>query len=174
VDALRAVVSDMAEVGPEAEPPERLWARIEASVRAIATAAPNGRAESVAEPATQAWTRWRDDAAAAAPLAFVAAAGPWEATAVPGIAARKLFVDEKNDRVTMLVRMSPGAAYPSHRHAGPEECFVLQGDLRTGDVVQHAGEYQRAATGSVHPSQSTEKGCVLLIVSSLHDTLIAA
>ena len=108
------------------------------------------------------------------PLAFVAAEGPWEATAVPGIEARKLFVDEPNDRVTMLVRMAPGAAYPSHRHAGPEECYVLQGDLRTGDVVQHAGEYQRAAMGSVHPSQSTEGGCVLLIVSSLHDTLLAA
>ena len=166
VSALRAVVGDMAELAPQADPPERLWQRIAQRVAAERPAR--------AEQATQSWKHWHDDAAAASPLAFVAAEGPWVATAVPGIEARKLFVDEKNDRVTMLVRMAPGSAYPSHRHAGPEECFVLQGDLRTGEVVQHGGEYQRAERGSVHPSQSTEGGCVLLIVSSLRDTLIAA
>ena len=160
VAALRAVVGDMTELAPEADPPEGLWARVLQRVRA--------------EQPAQAWKQWRDDAAAAAPLAFVAAEGPWETTAVAGIEARKLFVDEKNDRVTMLVRMAPGSAYPSHTHGGPEECFVLQGDLRTGEVLQHAGEYQRAERGSVHPSQSTEGGCLLLIVSSLRDTFVAA
>ena len=81
--------------------------------------------------------------------------------------ARRLFVDRAAQRVTMMVRMQPGASYPAHRHAEAEECFVLSGDLWTGSVRLHAGDYQRAEQGSRHPLQSTEGGCVLLLVSSL-------
>ena len=35
-----------------------------------------------------------------------------------------------------------------------------------------AGDYQRAAGGSQHPWQSTRDGCLLLIVSGLHDELL--
>ena len=60
-----------------------------------------------------------------------------------------------------------------HHHGGAEECYVLEGDLRTGDVWMHAGDYQHAAAGSVHPVQSTVQGCLLLIHSSLQDELLA-
>jgi len=36
----------------------------------------------------------------------------------------------------------------------------------------HAGDYQRVEVGSEHPVQSTENGCLLFIVSSLHDELL--
>ncbi len=71
----------------------------------------------------------------------------------------------------MMVRMEPGASYPAHRHGGAEECFVISGDLRTGAVHLRAGDWQRADAGSRHPVQSTDGGCVLLLVSSLDDTL---
>ena len=85
--------------------------------------------------------------------------------------ARRLFVDHAAQRVTMMVRMEPGSSYPAHRHAQAEECFVLSGDLWTGSVRLLAGDYQRAEQGSRHPVQSTEGGCVLLLVSSLGDAL---
>lgn len=90
----------------------------------------------------------------------------------PGIWAKRLYVDAERDTVTMLVRMDPGASYIPHRHGGPEQCYVLEGDLRDGDLLVTAGDFQCAATGSVHGAQSTAGGCLLLIVSSLHDELL--
>jgi anti-sigma factor ChrR (cupin superfamily) len=69
--------------------------------------------------------------------------------------------------------MAPGTSYPAHRHGGAEECFVLEGDLRVGaDLHMRAGDFQRAEEGSVHPDQTTDHGCVLLIVSSTADEIL--
>jgi hypothetical protein len=48
---------------------------------------------------------------------------------------RLLFVDRDHSRCTALVRMAAGATYSSHVHNGPEECFVLEGDLHVGDAL---------------------------------------
>jgi anti-sigma factor ChrR (cupin superfamily) len=93
----------------------------------------------------------------------------WEDTAVPGVRLRVLALDAAADRFTALVRMAPGAAYPGHRHGGPEECFVLEGDLRHGAQVMRAGDYEWAPAGSDHGPQTTAGGCLLLIHSSLSD-----
>jgi len=97
--------------------------------------------------------------------------GEWE-SAAPGVQFKKLAVDSERSYVTMLVRMDAGAAYPSHRHAGAEECFVIEGDLHVGDEVLGPGDYQFAGSGSDHGVQSTENGCLLLIMSSQKDELI--
>jgi anti-sigma factor ChrR (cupin superfamily) len=96
----------------------------------------------------------------------------WERTAIEGVAIRTLFVDRENNQFTALVRMQPGSSYPRHVHAGPEQCLVIEGDLRVGEEVLHAGDYQRAPTGSRHGVQSTEHGCLLLITSSLTDQFV--
>jgi putative transcriptional regulator len=93
----------------------------------------------------------------------------WESTAVPGVSVRVLFVDPEKNQLTALVRMAPGTSYPPHRHSGPEECLVLEGDLQVGVDVLRQGDYQRAATGTSHGEQSTEQGCLLLVTSSLTD-----
>jgi anti-sigma factor ChrR (cupin superfamily) len=72
----------------------------------------------------------------------------------------------------MLIRMEPGASYVPHRHGGPEQCYVVEGDLRDGDVVVRAGDFQCAPESTMHGAQTTEKGCLLLIVSSLRDELL--
>jgi hypothetical protein len=52
---------------------------------------------------------------------------------------------------------------------------VLQGDLRVGPTLHmRAGDYQRVEKGHQHPVQSTDGGCLLFIVSSLHDELVVA
>ncbi len=114
---------------------------------------------------------WRDWPEAPARELFTLRAleGPWEETSVDGVSVRRLFVDRAGNRMTALFRMEPGASYPQHVHAGPEECYVLEGDLRVGELVLHAGDYQRAAQGSRHGVQSTQGGCLLLVTSSLTD-----
>jgi quercetin dioxygenase-like cupin family protein len=105
-------------------------------------------------------------------FSVAASADGWQAIGVPGIDVKRLSVDPKRRYVTMLVRMAPGTSYPSHRHAGSEECFVLAGEIKVGEQVLRAGDYQIATQNSVHGVQSTENGCTLLIVSSQDDELI--
>jgi anti-sigma factor ChrR (cupin superfamily) len=73
----------------------------------------------------------------------------------------------------MLIRMQPGSSYPAHRHGGPEQCLVLEGDVEVNGMTFHAGDYQCMLHGSVHNITRTTNGCVLLIVSSQHDELLA-
>ncbi|GEM_PF-773042 len=194
VESLARTARDLALVAPERTPPKDLWQRVLARVRKsdlranpdsdADSAEPALRPESVVESstdrshagrsATQIWKHWSPNAEGKTPdFTFLAASeGGFEPTDVPGIEAKKLFVDRENDRVTMLVRMQPGTAYPRHVHADFEECYVLSGDLSVGAQRMNAGDYQRAETGSLHAVQSTEHGCMLLLVSSLHDELI--
>ncbi len=97
--------------------------------------------------------------------------GDWDETGVDGVQVRRLFVDRGSNRMTCMFRMAAGTSYPSHVHDGAEECYVLQGDLHVGDIVMHAGDYQRAPGGSLHGVQSTEGGCLLLVTTSLSDEM---
>lgn len=160
-ESLRTLAAGLAGLAPAADPPERLWSRIAERVRGQPRPEPDPR---------QPWRAWAPDAAQAL-FSLPAGAGAWEPAGSPGVQARRLFVDHAAQRVTMMVRMEPGSSYPAHRHAQAEECFVLSGDLWTGSVRLLAGDYQRAEQGSRHPVQSTEGGCVLLLVSSLGDAL---
>jgi len=119
----------------------------------------------------QVWKHWQSEVMDSPLLIRRSDDQAWEPTGIDGIETRPLFVDRERNQTTMLVRMAGGTAYPRHLHAGPEECYVLEGDLHVGEEVLYAGDYQRAAPGSHHPVQSTEKGCLLLLVSSLSDEL---
>lgn len=65
-----------------------------------------------------------------------------------------------------LVRMEPGARAETHRHDADEHCYVLEGDLRVAGRHIRAGDYHRAAAGSVHEVPHSDGGCLLLIVES--------
>lgn len=163
VRSLRDAAAGLAEAGPRAKPRRDLWPAIRARVAPARTAA----------VPPQVWKRWRSTDTNEAAM-VPAGEGTFEPTDIPGITVRRLAVDEEADRVTMLVRMEPGTAYPAHRHGGAEECYVLEGDLRVGDALtMHGGDYQRMDAGSAHPVQSTERGCLLLVMSSRHDELVA-
>ncbi|HET6203548.1 MAG TPA: cupin domain-containing protein [Planctomycetota bacterium] len=167
VEALSSVVGELDFAAPEAEPPAEVRARVLARVRAERV-----RAEKERPGSPQPWKDWTSAEGPGGFTVAFAADGSWEATSFSGVETRRLFVDPANDRITMLVRMAPGSRYPSHVHAGPEECYVLQGELRSGSLRMRPGDYKRAAAGSVDPLQSTEEGCLLLITSSSRDELI--
>src|SRR5262245_17703317 len=158
------LVGELAAVAREAEPSRDVWTAIEAAVRTPETRA------GAETPDARPWRAWASDAGPrAGEFTLVRdSEAAWEPAGAPGVEARRLHVDRSRNTATMLVRMAPGTSYPAHRHGGREECFVLSGDLRVGDqLVMHSGDYQRAELGSVHPVQSTENGCLLLLVSSL-------
>ena len=170
VRAFQQVAAAVAELGATDPGPELRRRLLDA------VAGENAAGEKVAAGAVPApgpvWKRWLGPDAPGDHLLVRGTESTWEESGFPGVRVRRLFVDETNDQVTMLVRMDPGAGYPAHRHFGPEECYVLHGDLRVADVVLRAGDYQRLAPGSIHADHHTQDGCTLFIVSSLHDEVL--
>jgi len=94
----------------------------------------------------------------------------WEQVA-PGIECKLLASDTERHRVSMLVRLAPGASYPAHTHAGVEELHLLDGDLWIDDRKLVPGEYNYAAPGSGDDRVWSETGCTCVLVTSTRDTL---
>jgi len=95
----------------------------------------------------------------------------WEEVA-EGLFYKLLSIDPDRSLVTMLVRLAPGADYPPHRHGDFEELHLLHGELHIDDKKLHAGDFIRAAGGSVDHRVWTETGCTCVLVTSLNDMLL--
>lgn len=141
VAGLEPVVAALASSAPAADPPAALRERVLARVR-------------------------RE------PSALLRADGrPWIPADVPGVEVALLWLDPERRRHTTLLRMAPGASLPVHWHGGPEECFVVTGDLHDRDLVLGTGDYVRHPPESEH-TIATRGGCLLLITASLDDRRI--
>ncbi|HEX5129925.1 MAG TPA: cupin domain-containing protein [Usitatibacter sp.] len=94
----------------------------------------------------------------------------WEYVA-PGIACKLLATDEERERVSMMVRLDPDAAYPPHTHMGREELHLLDGELWIEDRKLVPGDYNRAeaTTGDIRVWSGT--GCSCVLVTSTKDKL---
>jgi len=88
-------------------------------------------------------------------------------TPYPGITMRLLHVDQAGAKFSALLRVAPGAKYPSHHHDGVEECLVLEGTLMVGNTRMVTGDYQRAEPDSDHVDQWSETGALLYINAPL-------
>jgi anti-sigma factor ChrR (cupin superfamily) len=97
----------------------------------------------------------------------------WVHSGVPGIDLKTLFKDVKSGRTTMLVRMEPGASLPSHRHGDDEQCLVLKGDVRWGELVYEEGDFVVMANETTHPRIHSVHGNLLLIVAG-HNEFVHA
>jgi quercetin dioxygenase-like cupin family protein len=147
---------------PLVNPPARLRERLMARIH-------GGLLEAKSEQSHQVWKEWTPSATGS--LVVRHGDEGWQKVS-EGVWAKQLFVDPARDMATMLIRMEPGAAYVPHLHGGPEQCFVLEGDIHDGEQVYRKGDFQCLPGGSTHGVQWTEAGCTLLIVSSLHDQLL--
>ena len=94
----------------------------------------------------------------------------WEQPA-PGIFCKLLATDWERDRVSMLVRLAPGVAYPPHSHAGVEELHLLDGELWIDDRKLYAGDYNRAESGTADRRVWSETGCTCVLITSPRDVL---
>jgi quercetin dioxygenase-like cupin family protein len=94
----------------------------------------------------------------------------WKEVA-PGISVKMLAVDAEKNRVSMLVRLAPGAHYPPHRHAGVEELHVVYGELVIDDKKLVAGDYLRSEAGSTDQLVWSPTGCTCFLTTSSRDEL---
>jgi quercetin dioxygenase-like cupin family protein len=94
----------------------------------------------------------------------------WE-QAAPGISCKLLATDSKHHRVSMLVRLDPGVAYPPHTHAGREELHLLEGELWIEDRKLYPGDYNRAEAGTADKRVWSETGCACVLITSIRDVL---
>jgi quercetin dioxygenase-like cupin family protein len=106
--------------------------------------------------------------------AVIVADAPWASSPLPGIEYKLLHRDEERRTTTRLLRFSAGATYPSHRHGGVEEVFVLDGTLTLNGILLKPGDYCRAEAGTAEPSAHSETGGMAIIVSSDLDAFDAA
>jgi anti-sigma factor ChrR (cupin superfamily) len=96
----------------------------------------------------------------------------WEQVA-PGIECKLLATDTERRRVSMLVRLAPGARYPAHTHAGAEELHLLDGELWIDERRLFPGDYNYGAPGAGDERVWSETGCTCLLVTSTEDALSA-
>ncbi|HSV33623.1 MAG TPA: cupin domain-containing protein [Pyrinomonadaceae bacterium] len=90
----------------------------------------------------------------------------WQATHYKGIFVNILRRDEQSGDATVLIRMQPGCSYPTHRHGGIEEVFILQGGYRDARGQVRAGEYVINEAGSAHTPIALEgEDCVMLAIA---------
>jgi anti-sigma factor ChrR (cupin superfamily) len=94
----------------------------------------------------------------------------WEQVA-PGIECKLLATDTERHRVSMLVRLAPGASYPPHTHAGVEELHLLDGELWIDERKLVAGDYNYGAPGAGDDRVWSETGCTCVLVTSTKDIL---
>ena len=105
------------------------------------------------------------------PLAQQWSEPDWESVA-PGIECKLLATDNERHRVSMLVRLAPGAGYPAHIHAGVEELHLLDGELWIDERKLCPGDYNYGAPGSGDERVWSETGCTCVLVTSTKDVLI--
>jgi quercetin dioxygenase-like cupin family protein len=95
----------------------------------------------------------------------------WEQVA-PGIECKLLATDTERHRVSMLVRLAPGARYPAHTHAGVEELHLLDGELWIDQRKLFPGDYNYGAPGARDERVWSDTGCTCVLITSTKDVLI--
>jgi anti-sigma factor ChrR (cupin superfamily) len=129
----------------------------------------------VLRPSASLWDRLSQRIAAETggepvPAPAASAQPDWKEVA-PGISCKLLATDMEKNRVSMLVRLAPGTDYPSHRHAGMEEVYMLEGELRVDDKRLYPGDYLRSEADTVDHRVWSETGCSCVLLTSYHDVL---
>jgi len=94
----------------------------------------------------------------------------WEQVA-PGIECKLLAADAERHLVSMLVRLAPGASYPTHTHAGVEELHLLDGELWIEDRKLVPGDYNYGPPGHTDVRVWSETGCTCVLITSTRDVL---
>jgi anti-sigma factor ChrR (cupin superfamily) len=112
---------------------------------------------------------------ALAGLRFVDSAGSkgWKQLPVPGAFIKLLSLEMERGYAVLLGKLERGVRYPAHTNPGPEDFYILTGDLVIGDRKLVAGDFHHADKGSRHAENYSVEGCTLLAVLTTDDPLVA-
>jgi anti-sigma factor ChrR (cupin superfamily) len=156
VRQLQRAAGLVAKATPQTPPPPRLKAAI---LERIAAA---GRAPAPRPPAIMPG------------LHFLEAAGAtgWKALPLPGAFLKLLSFEPERGYAVLLGKLEAGVRYPPHVNAGPEDFYILTGDLVVGDRRLGPGDFHHADKGSQHEVNYSEHGCTLLAVLTADDPLV--
>lgn len=91
--------------------------------------------------------------------------GEWQELA-PGVTKKMLHLDEATQMQSYLVRFEPGSRFASHDHPADEECMMIEGDVRFGDIMLRAGDYHLARKHNPHGDAYSENGALIFIRSA--------
>lgn len=86
--------------------------------------------------------------------------GQWQPFG-PGLTLKVLH--EAGGVMSYLVRLAPGAVLPPHRHPMDEECMVLEGALRIGDLEVGAGGFHLGRQDVLHMPIVSEHGALIYL-----------
>ena len=108
-------------------------------------------------------------------LSFIAAPGAkdWKPLPIPGTYIKLLSLDKDRGYAVLMGKLDPGARYPAHTNAGPEDFYILTGDLHIGNRRLGAGDFHHEDGGSQHEENYSVEGCTLLAVLTTDDPLVA-
>jgi anti-sigma factor ChrR (cupin superfamily) len=84
---------------------------------------------------------------------------------LPGIDFRLLFSSGETGRWTVLFRCQPGSSFPSHRHYGAAEYFVIKGRMILPLGPAPAGTYGYEPLGVLHQLTSFPEYTELLFTN---------
>lgn len=106
---------------------------------------------------------------------FLSAADPagWKELPVRGAFIKLLSLEPSRGYAVLAGKLDPGVRYPAHTNAGPEDFYILTGDLHVGDKVLGPGDFHHADAGSEHGENYSVEGCTLLAVLTVDDPLVA-
>ncbi|MGH8247563.1 MAG: cupin domain-containing protein [Gammaproteobacteria bacterium] len=97
----------------------------------------------------------------------------WKALPVAGAYIKLLSLEQEPGYAVLMGKLDPGTRYPAHVNVGPEDFFILSGDLVIGDRKMVAGDFHHADKGSQHPENCSVEGCTLLAVLTADHPLVA-
>ena len=108
-------------------------------------------------------------------LSFLMAAetAAWKQLPISGAWIKLLSLERERGYAVLLGKLDPGTRYPAHVNAGPEDFYVLTGDLHIGATRLNGGDFHHADGGSWHEENWSEAGCTLIAVLTLDDPLVA-
>ncbi|HSW06388.1 cupin domain-containing protein [Aquabacterium sp.] len=142
---------------PDAEPV--LDADIVDLLNGSATASTQGDALSMARVKRRVLARVAEDQRGQH-LTVRAADGQWQPFG-PGLSLKVLH--ECEGIMSYLIRLAPGASLPAHRHPIDEECVVLEGALRIGELEVGAGGFHLGRQDKLHMPIVSEKGALIFL-----------
>ena len=97
----------------------------------------------------------------------------WKQLPIPGAWIKLLSLEPARGYAVLLGKLEPGVRYPAHTNAGPEDFYILTGDLQVGNHALGPGDFHHANAGSLHGENYSIEGCTLLAVLTTDDPLVS-